>query len=770
MLETIDLGGAWTLRFGQQMAGAPATPEQLAGSQWPTIPARVPGNVELDLMEAGLLPRELHRGNRIYQLRPFEFYRWWYGRSFTTPQTPAGHRIVLVLEGVDCIADLYLDGQRIGSCRNMLIEHRFDITDHLQAGKEHQLAIRIDSSVLEGRKHQADAVEHASLVAGESLAVRKAPHMYGWDILPRVVSAGLWRPVKLEIQPPTRIENVYWATLSADAAQRKAQVQVSWHIATDVADIDGWKMYVRLYRGGRCFHESLHPVMGAHGRALLNLADVDLWWPRGSGPVALHNAGLQLVDAGGNKLSEHHIRLGIRTAELRRTDVTDHRGEGEFVFVVNGRKIFCRGTNHVPLDALHSRDPEHLRRVLDMLVELNCNMVRCWGGNVYEDHAFFDECDKRGIMVWQDFAMACAIYPQTAAFAQEIRTEAEAVVRKLRNHCSLVLWAGNNEIDEAYGWSNSGIDPNTDIHSRQVLPEVVRRLDPHRGYLPSSPYYSPQLIRSGNIHAQCPETHLWGPRDDFKGPFYASANAHFVSEIGYHGCPNRAAMEAMMDSDALWPWQGNEQWLTHCVRPHPNHHAYDYRIELMAKQIRVLFDRDPENLDDFIFASQASQAEALKYFIERWRIGKWRRTGMLWWNLRDGWPAISDAIVDYFGGRKLAYEVVRRIQADVCVSVAEPQNGVHDVMVLNDSQSAAPLHVCIRDIEGGQVLFEGDVCGKADASTKVGQVPPAGKAAMYAIQWQGEQQRGINHYLAGPRPFVLGDYRRWSDALATMAK
>ncbi len=437
------------------------------------------------------------------------------------------------------------------------------------------------------------------------------------------------------------------------------------------------------------------------------------------------------------------------------------------MFVVNGEKVFAKGSNWVPLDALHSRDPLHLAGAMAMIRDLNCNMVRCWGGNVYEDHAFFDECDASGIMVWQDFALACALYPQTDDFCTVMAHEAEVIIRRLRQHPSLALWAGNNENDGFYygGWLAAPLDPNTDRLSREVLREAVRWCDPYRDYLPSSPYMSPEVVASGAPYKWMPEDHLWGPRDDFKGPYYTGSPCHFVSEIGYHGCPCRASLERMMDADHLWPWQDNEQWLTHDVRPHRDMTNYNYRIALMGKQIAVLFAKAPDNLDDYILASQISQAEAKKFFIERFRSGKWRRTGILWWNLRDGWPIISDAIVDYYGGRKLAYEVIKRVQADVCAICGEPETGWHTLHVVNDTLQPAAGELTVRDLDSGTVLFAGSYQVEANGCAEAGAVPTAEKPAMWVLEWTHNDRRLCNHYLAGPRPFALDDFRRWLPAL-----
>jgi len=767
-MDSLSLNGTWELTFRPPSPspfppGEPDTGKLPAAG--PPIPATVPGNVELDLLAAGLI-QEPSRGNNIYDLRKYETYEWLYSRKFTSPRLDPGQRVELVFEGLDCCGTVWLNGKFLGRTDNMFIPQRFSVAELLRADRENDLTVCIASAVLEGRRAQPVPGEFAFGTNWESLHVRKAPHMYGWDILPRLVSAGLWRGVHLAVLDPTRWRGVYWTTLAADAGRRTAQLLVDWDFVTGRSDPAALRLRTTLERSGRTAYRSEQVALGTHGRARLELQDVDLWWPRGLGEPALYNAALELLAADGQVLATHHTRIGLRTIELRRTDITTAEEPGEFVFVVNGEKVFIKGTNWVPLDALHSRDPQHLPAACAMLADLNCNMVRCWGGNVYEDHAFFDFCDAHGILVWQDFALACALYPQTDEFAARLRAEAEAVVTKLRNHPSLALWAGNNEIDECFSWAGTGLDPNSDRLSRKVLPEVIGRLDPLRPYLPSSPYRSPELVRRGNNWELEPEQHLWGPRDDFKGPFYTKSLAHFVSEIGYHGCPNRRSLEEFLDPDFLWPWQNNEQWLTHAVRPHPAQSSYDYRIALMARQIAVLFERVPEELNDYIVASQITQAEALKFFIELWRAGKWRRTGMLWWNLRDGWPVISDAIVDYYGRKKLAYEYLKDLQADVCAIVGEASAATHPLLMVNDTLRPVSAQVRVEDADSQKTLFQGKFEVERNGKAVLGAIAAPSRPAMWLLESSvsgGPSQ--FNHYLAGPRPFSLAQYKGWLDKL-----
>ena len=378
---------------------------------------------------------------------------------------------------------------------------------------------------------------------------------------------------------------------------------------------------------------------------MISLENVDFWWPKGYGNPTLYEATVRLIDEKKNVLDEKIQKIGIRTAELIHTDITSKEKPGEFLFKINGEKIFIRGTNWVPLDALHSRDKVHLNDAFNMAKDLNCNMIRCWGGNVYEDQKFYDLCDENGIMVWQDFSFAGTVYPQDSEFAEKVRQEAINVVLNLRYHPSLVLWCGNNEIDISIGWTfSTPINPGLDIISRQVLARAVWEYDPIRSYLPSSPFCSEELFKQGNNMSLMPQVHLWGPRGYYKATFYTDVNAHFVTEIGYHGCPNRSSLERMFDPEYVYPWtksgEWNEEWQTKAVRVHPNNTLTNDRNNLMIKQVYALFGDTIRDLDRFIFASQVVQAEAMKFFVERWRMAKFTKTGIIWWNLRDGWPII----------------------------------------------------------------------------------------------------------------------------------
>jgi beta-mannosidase len=747
-----SLDGAWTLHGGPG-TGIPARPDDL--SALTAMPATVPGNVELALQAAGLAGDPLVAPGTWDYIR-FETWAWWYERSFDCDLALlAAWRTELVLDGLDCIGSVWLNGVHLGDTANALIAHRLDATAALRPGAN-RLCIRVSSGIREAREAGGGPVATTHQTTGfESLRLRKAAHQFGWDIMPRLVSAGLWRGVRLEAVPRHAVTDAYWTTLDADAAQRSATVVVDWSLRLPDEGWERWSVHVSLdgaevARAGVC---------AQRGRRVLRLRDLDLWWPRGWGEARLHDARIELRDASGACVHAHTARIGIRSVRLRRSEALDGAGNGDFALIVNGQRLYARGTNWVPLDALHSRDGQHLDAALAMLAELGCNTVRMWGGNVYESEAFYDWCDANGMLVWQDFGFGCGVYPQDDAFAAVVADEAVSVVRRLRNRPSVALWCGSNETDQAMDWAWPGLrlDPNRDRITRRVLAQAVADHDPARDYLPSSPYLSPAVHAGGGQ----PEDHLWGPRDDFKGAYYTASPARFVSEIGYHGCPSRASLERMLPpGNALWPFVGNTALLPLAVKPLPGEPGYDYRIALTARQAAQLIGREPQGIDELIAASQLSQAEALKFHIERWRAGKGRTGGLLWWNLRDGWPIISDAVVDWYGGRKLAYGVIRACQQDVVVLVEEAVSGAHRVLAVNDGLRPLRLSLAI-DRLGGSALWSGDILVPANATTAVCHLPAVLDAPQcWRLRWQGDAA-GTNHYIAGARPWLLELLTGW---------
>jgi beta-mannosidase len=760
--ETLHIGldGNWRLFYFPQGKYQISHPDQLKTKELTSIEASVPGEAALDLSRKGELPADLFFADNITKLKPYELYEWWYQRDFPTPPGATGRRLELRFHGVDCLATYWLNGKELGESSDALVEQHFDVTGRLNSTGPNQLTVRLRSPIIEAANKQYDPAY--TITAGrtnqEAIWIRRPAHSYGWDIMPRAVSAGLWRPVELIVHAKHEITDMYFTTLAVQPG--RATLAVSYELATDLALLPQLRLRVQ----GRCGESTFiynHKVEFTAGRFEVEVPNPQLWWPRGYGDPNLYNVTTQLLQ-NEKVIASREDTVGVRKLELIRTETTSLEKPGQFLFKVNGVPILVKGSNWVPADAFHSRDASRYEKILALFIDLGCNFLRSWGGNVYEDHAFFDICDRNGIMVWQDFSMACAIYPQTPEFLEVMRQEAISVVRKLRNHPSLALWSGDNEVDEFY--YGAGLDPAHNRITREILPQVVFQDDPYRPYLPSSPYMSPEVIATGNLKLM-PEDHLWGPRDYFKSPFYTEHTAHFVSEIGYHGCPSLSSIKRFIDAEHLWPWQDNTQWTLHST----DMAGDPYRINLMANQVKELFGVVPDAPQDFILASQVSQAEAKKFFIEMTRLRKWRSTGLIWWNVMDGWPQFSDAIVDYYFNKKLAYYYIRRVQEPVCVMVDEPQDWHCRVVVGNDSREDAAGHYRVWDSDSGETLLDGDYAVKANENVEIGQIPVfhSGKR-LFLIEWTANGKKHTNHYLQGLPPFSLEQYKSWLVKIASL--
>jgi len=761
--SAISLNGKWELAYWPQAENPVTDPSQLKSLAVERIPATVPGNVELDLLAAGRIANPMI-GSNVYALRKYEGYQWCYARSFPSPALKSGQRLQLHFGGVDCLASIWLNGHHVGEADNMLIEHSYDITDLLSRGSDNELQVILRSAVIEAQNYPLGVLGIRADGNPESEPIRKAPHSYGWDIMPRLVSAGLWRGVELRVLEALRFEDVHWMTVRIDRAAKSAELYADYQLRIPFAMIDGLRVKTTLKLRGRELLTQSDPLLSHAGRISLRVNEPQLWWPKGYGDPVLYDAELQILDASGRVLASNRSKIGLRTVQLDRTEITTPEEPGRFCFLVNGERIFIRGTNWVPVDALHSRDAAQVTDVLRLASELNCNLLRCWGGNVYEDDVFFDYCDANGLLVWQDFAMGCTIYPQSRDFAGKVETEVRSVVRKLRNHPSLALWSGNNEDDVSLKWQlgSLNVDPNRDLISRQVIPSVLYELDPTRPYLPSSPYVSREYYVRGNQGNFLPEDHLWGPRGYYKADFYIKSAAHFVSEIGYHGCPNRSSLEAMLDRDSVYPWtrdfEWNDQWLTKSVRKLPLSESTKGRNDLMLNQIRSLFGAVPRDLDTFILASQSVQAEAMKYFVEFWRAGKFDRSGIIWWNLRDGWPIISDSVVDYYNSRKLAFYFLKNVQTTVCLLVNDPVEGRCPLVAVNDSLEAAQGGVKVIEVGSGRELYAGRYSVPANGRQEIVRLPPLEGQGMLLIRYEDAGQARANHYLYGVPPFDFKAY------------
>ena len=745
-MSILSLSGSWNLYFGPQ--GEVKSIDEAKG-KFQCISASVPGDVYLDLLKAGLIEDPFF-GKNYLDLRRFEFYQWWYEKEFTVPKELLGRRFRLIFYGIDTIGTIWLNGKLLGETNNMFVEHSFDVTGILK--EDNTLVVRIDSPILWAKEKNYQAINVSWEGRDEALWLRKAQHSFGWDIAPRIVSSGIWKEVELREIKDTEIEELYYATSKIE--DDLAYLDVFFKFRTNLKYFEEFLLRFTFTDRNNNKQVFEFPIEFITGHINIILKDPLLWWPKGYGEPNLYEVKCELIH-NGEILDEKTDKIGIRTVHLERTESAEE--DGIFRFIINGIPLRLRGSNWVPLDAFHSRDKERTIPVLELFDDLGCNIIRCWGGGVYESDEFFDFCDKNGITVWQDFAMACARYPQEEAFQKEIEEEAKKVIKRLRNHPSLILWAGDNECDYAYNMEN--LLPSDNLLTRKVLPSICKRLDPYRPYLPSSPYISDTVAKSkGKLTP--PEQHLWGPRDYYKSRFYTENKASFISEIGYHGCPNLESLKKFLPQEYLWQWD-NDYWRAHSVEHWRTRRRSYNRNELMANQIKELFGVIPEDINDFILASQITQAEAKKFFIERARLSDniW---GIIWWNVIDCWPQISDAIVDYYFSKKLAYYYIKRVQEPFCIMITEPESWYVKIVGVNDTLREKRGTYRVYDADTREELSSGNFSVSFYQKKLLDKIRVSrGEQRLFIIEWEVDDKRFLNHYLLGNPPFDLERYKEW---------
>jgi beta-mannosidase len=754
----VSLNGEWQLQgWPTPDRGSVRTLEEVP-AETISVPAKVPGCYELDLCAAGMLP-DLFYANNQYAVRKYEGHQWLYSRKFTLGKVALDEKAFLEFDGLDTLCDVFVNGRKVGEAADMFIPHAFDVTKFVREG-ENDLAVLFRSPVVESQFSEIAAIGNAGSTS-ELEAFRKPAHMIGWDILPRFISAGIFRDARVVVRRTERIRDYFCAQLDIDVERRSAQYMLDLRLEGPFRRLDTSEIEVTVSRKGKVVARPRARVYHWTPRVRFGIKDADLWWPLGFGEPALYDVKVEWRDIATKEvLSEKSFRLGVRKLEFILSDYDiATKKPGEMKFVVNGKPCFMRGTSWVPVDALHCRDKDRIIPTLELVREANCNMIRVWGGGLYEPEMFWDWCDENGVLVWQDFCFACTQYPQNnTALHELLRKETIEVVKRLRNHASLALWCGNNENDLAGRWSLWDLyrNPNKDRNSRRTIPDVLYEFDVTRPYLPSSPYVSQDVW---DKKAKPAELHMWA-RKYYRDDYYLKSPCWFSSEIGCHGCPNRASLEKMFSPDKVYPWTDgtfdswNDEWNYKSSNPfmRPWH---NYRNPFMVKQILTVFDSCSRDLDTFIWQSQFVQAEANRTFIENFRAGKFKtKGGIVWWNLRDGWPIISDGIVDYYYNRKRAYDAIKSVQGDQLVLLDD----AHRLIAVNDTLAPVSGKVKAVDVASGKTLFDGACDIPANGKMTVTDALPLSGQGMLKIVYTFGGVERVNRALYGEPPFRYSDY------------
>jgi beta-mannosidase len=658
--------------------------------EWRT--ALVPGCVHTDLLANKLIEDPFYRDNE-QKLQWIGKTDWEYRASFDVPASMLKRRhLELVFEGLDTYAQVFLNERPVLDADNMFRTWRVDVSSALKVGAN-TLRIHFRSPINEILPLMSKLGYElpASNDQGEKTSphTRKAPYQYGWDWGPRFVTSGIWKPVALEAWDEARLGDLHITQnqLSKDAAQLTAEVEVVSSGALDAVLVveDPADKHITA-------RQSVKLSAGANRFALkVSIPNPRLWWPAGMGEQTLYTLRARLL-VGGKATDEGSTRVGLRTLELRQRPDEDGKS---FTFVINGVPVFAKGANWVPADSFPTRvTRERYRRLLESARDANMNMLRVWGGGFYESDDFYELCDELGLMVWQDFMFACSMYPGDEKFLDSVRAEAEDNVKRLRNHPSIVIWVGNNEVETAWqhwGWKQQLPAKLWDDYKKifhGVLPEVIAALDPSRPYWPSSPSSN---LEEDSDSQRMGDVHYWEVWHAAK-PFteYERQHPRFMSEYGFQSFPSIETVNAYTipsDHDI-----GSPVMLAHQKHPRGNQLIREYMLREYP---------EPKDFESFLYASQVLQAEGIRVGAEHLRRIMPHNMGSLYWQLDDCWPVASWSSVDYFGRWKALQYYARRFYSPVLVS-PHAEGGNINFHIVSDKAEATPaeLVVTLLDFDG----------------------------------------------------------------------
>jgi beta-mannosidase len=606
--------------------------------------ARVPGCIHSDLFRHKRIPDPFW-GSNEKELQWIEERDWDYRCRFAAEAKFCDYEhIELVAEGLDTIASLRLNGQNIGWTENMFLEHRFDVKEAIRTGRN-ILEIRFGSPLLyiRARRKPGDFAEWNDPVGGCS-HIRKEQCSFGWDWGPRFATCGVYKPIRLEAWRDNRFESV-----------RIRQRHEAGHIAASIE--------AQLAREG----DQIRGTVCRNDQVVAEISDLKfeisnpkLWWPNGHGDQALYDVRLELVQED-KVLDRWSGRIGLRTIIIDRHP--DEFGES-FQFVVNGRPIFAKGANWIPA---HSFVSEVSRSDYDNLLtsaaQAHMNMIRVWGGGIYEMEEFYDLCDEKGLLVWQDFMFACAIYPGGTEFLASVKAEAEYQVKRLANRACLALWCGNNEIEQM---------PAQILRTKQrkkayddifygILPEAVTRYDGETAYWPSSPH-NPEGYKRGHNNEKAGDSHFWDvwhARQPVKN--YEKKEFRFCSEFG---------MQSFSSPEIAALFCPAEEWnaFGHAMESHQKNRAGNLIIkDYVSRRYRMATD-----YPSLAYLSQINQAYCMKVAVEHFRRSMPRTMGALFWQLNDCWPGFSWSSLEFGGHWKALHFAARRFFAPVLVTAHIP--------------------------------------------------------------------------------------------------
>ncbi len=689
-MKTLSLAGEWTMK-------------RLSTGE--TIPAQVPGDTHSALLAAGKIP-DPYWGTNELDLQWIGREDWLLSREFEAGQDLlAASSVFLNCDQIDTISELSINGRKAGATSNMFTRHRFEVGKLLKPGRNtiEILLKSAEAAAVAAAKKLPYPIPHGNnpVQSPHRNLVRKVQCHSGWDWGPCLMVAGVYGDLSLRANDLGRIEHVY-------TTQKHKNGSCSVEVACEFECAKSGTSTLEVELDGVSARKSVTLQPGLNiVKAAVKIDNPKLWWPLGHGAQPLYTLTARL---GGDQVKK---RVGLRIMELVNKD--DKIGRS-MVFRVNGVDIFCKGADWIPCDALPQRQTRAvLDDLLDSAAAAGMNMLRIWGGGQYEVDDFYDLCDEKGLMVWQDFMFACALYPATKEFLASVKAEAEYQVKRLRDHACLALWCGDNENIGALNWfkeSREGRDRylvDYDRLNHGTLGKAVEECDPTRSFWPSSPCAGPNDFSDTWHKDGYGDMHYWEVWHGSK-PFedYYRIKPRFCSEFGFQSFPSLETIRTYAPE--------SEFNLTSTTL---EHHQRNVGGNSRIIQTISLYFRMPSGLKNFLYLSQLQQGLALKTGIEHWRRLRPTCMGTLYWQINDNWPVCSWATVEYGGKWKLSHYLAKRFYNETHAAALPQGDAGIDVWLVNDAPAAKKVRLAIEVI---------DFAGKTSFSEKLDVDAPAGSS------------------------------------------
>uniref|UniRef100_A0A942T1M6 beta-mannosidase n=1 Tax=Neobacillus citreus TaxID=2833578 RepID=A0A942T1M6_9BACI len=710
-MERTTLDGTWTLE-------AVTGPEQSDAFRRPTA-AQVPGCVHTDLLRAGLIPDPFD-GDGEAATQWIGDTVWRYRRTFEWAGTSTHTRHDLVAEGLDTLATVEVNGVVVATTANQHRSYRFPVGHLLRPGTN-EVVVTFDAPVPAAvRLSEQHGGELPHVNHHPYNALRKNASNFGWDWGVDVATSGIWRSIGIESWSGARIAAVRplvdvdgtTGVLTAHVETERAAVVGGFRqhigsapVASETADTGlEARITVTPHGATATVAAGARPVVDGTAVVRVEVPDVAVWWPRGAGDQPLYDVRVEVGD------DVWTGRVGFRTVTL---DTAADAGGAPFLLRVNGQPVIVRGANWIPDHAfLTEMTTERYHRRIDDAVEANVNLLRIWGGGIYESEDLYDRCDELGVLVWQDFLFACAAYAEEPWLADEVEPEVREAVTRLSPHPSLVVWNGNNENLVAYaewGWRPSLVGRTWgNGYYRDLLPAVVAELDPTRPYTPGSPfsfdeYLTPNDQRNGSVH-------IWDVWNRLDYTAYRDWEPRFVAEFGFQGPPAWSTLTDVVHDEPLAP-DGHEM-LVHQKADQGNRKLADGMRGHLPSPASI----EDWPIEDWHWAAQLNQAHAIRFGMEWFRSRTPDNTGMVVWQLNDDWPVVSWALVDHAGIRKPVWYAVRQAYRPVLLTVQPgPDAGSLEVVLVNASGAPVADEVTVT-----RTAFEGTVLASASFALAAG--------------------------------------------------